>query len=81
MITSNQISDKNHMVGVSLNTLFDIFSFGDVEVSNFEYFLQRRTPAIATPANHNLNPQRLLENLEKFMRIKDKIMRRRELNY
>jgi len=52
------------------------------DVSNFEYFVQRRSPAITAPANQSsLNPQRLLENLEKFVRVKDKIMRRRELNY
>ena len=58
-----------------------------MNVENMEYFVQRRSPEIPNPANQNpanQNPpnyQRLLENLEKFIRIKDKMLRRRELNY
>ena len=57
-----------------------------MNVENMEYFVQRRSPEIPlanqNPTNQNPpNYQRLLENLEKFIRIKDKMMRRRELNY
>ena len=53
-----------------------------MNVENLEYFVQRRNPEIPNPANQNPpNYPRLLENLQKFIRIKDKIMRRRELNY
>ena len=59
-----------------------IFSYADMNVENMEYFVQRRSPEIPNPANQNPpNYQRLLENLEKFIRIKDKMLRRRELNY
>ena len=77
-IFSRYLFKLNFSTGIWFEIIF--FSFDDV--SNFEYFVQRRSPAITAPANQSsLNPQRFLENVEKFLRVKDKIMRRRELNY
>ena len=75
-------SERNSYYKYRIRDLYYLFSYQDMNVENLEYFVQRRNPEIPNPANQNPpNYPRLLENLQKFIRIKDKIMRRRELNY